>query len=165
MSTAVIYGSTTGNTKNVAEIIAEKMGADLFDVANTRAADLVQYENLILGTSTWGVGELQEDWEEGIDLLDDIDFLGKKVAIFGLGDQESYSDSFVDGIGIIYEKVKGNNGTVIGLTPVDGYTFTESLAVIGNQFVGLALDEENDPNLTSERIERWVEQLKNEMLQ
>ena len=60
--TGVFYGSTTGTTESVANLIAEKLGiaqADVHDVSKMSADVAGAYEALILGTSTWGDGELQ----------------------------------------------------------------------------------------------------------
>ncbi len=154
---AVIFGSTTGNTETVAQKIADALGgADVISVGDASAEDLGKYDVLVFGTSTWGVGDLQDDWEENIDILDEIDYSGKKVALFGLGDQESYSDTFVDGMKALKDKITAKGGTLSGEWPVDGYEFDESAAVEGDHFIGLALDEDNQSDLTDERIASWV---------
>ncbi|WP_052343157.1 flavodoxin domain-containing protein [Saccharicrinis fermentans] len=106
--TAVLVGSSTGNTESVGEKIVEKLGngAKLINVADASVAQIEDCKNLILGTSTWGVGDLQDDWEDFLPKLAQADLNGKTVALFGLGDAESYYDSFVDGIGTIYEEIK-----------------------------------------------------------
>ena len=113
-------------------------------------------EMILLGSSTWGVGDLQDDWESKIDLLKDVNLSGRKVGFFGCGDQEMYADSFADAIGILYETVKDSAGELVGSWPVDGYTFSESRAVVDGSFVGLPLDEDNQPELTELRISEWA---------
>ena len=74
--TGVFYGSTTGTTESVANLIAEKLGiaqADVHDVSKMSADMVKAYEALILGTSTWGDGELQDDWYDGIKVLKGMD--------------------------------------------------------------------------------------------
>ena len=83
-------------------------------------------------------------------------FRVKKLVFFGCGDQEGYPDSFVDALGTLYNAVKGSAGEIIGKWPVEGYTFDESTAVIDGMFIGVALDDDNQPNLTEKRIEDWV---------
>lgn len=157
---AIFYGSTTGNTKAVAEQLAEKLDADMFDVVSSPADKLAEYDNLIFGTSTWGIGDLQDDWEDFILQLENADLSGKVVAIYGLGDGCSYGDSFVDGIGTIYNAVKDNAQKVTGQTKTDGYDYSESTAEVDGVFVGLPLDDDNESDETEDRVNAWVEQIK-----
>lgn len=162
----IFYGSSTGNTESAAGKIKAALGADADEpksIADVSADDLSGYDVLVLGTSTWGAGDLQDDWEDAIDNLDDVDMSGKKVALFGLGDAEEYPDTFVDGIGTIAEKVKAQGGTLIGKVATSGYSYDESTAVEGDSFVGLPLDEDNESEKTDGRIADWVAQIKGEM--
>ncbi len=155
--TVIIYGSTTGNTEEVARKIAEEMGdARLVNAADAAPDDLSSADRIILGTSTWGVGDLQDDWEGKMGLFDGLDLSGKKAAVFGLGDQEGYPDSFVDGMGILAGKLSETGAELVGTWPVEGYEFDESGAVTNGQFVGLALDEDNQSDLTDQRIRDWI---------
>ncbi|WP_101690888.1 flavodoxin [Dysgonomonas massiliensis] len=159
---AIFYGSTSGSTQDVAEDIAKAFDIDkshLFDVSKAKT-DFSAYDLIIFGSSTYGMGDLQDDWESYIDDLKGADLNGKKVAIFGLGDSSSYSDTFCDAMGKIYEVVKDKGANVIGFTSTDGYSFDESEAVVDGQFVGLAIDNDNEPDETPARIASWVEILK-----
>lgn len=157
---AIIYGSTGDNTKNVAKKIAAKIpGSTLFDVATLKTSELENYDNLILGTSTWGIGDLQDDWEGFLPELKKANLEGKTIALFGLGDASSYSDSFVDGMGILYEAISNKGCKVIGGVSADGYTYDASRADNGAGFVGLAIDEDNEYNLTDSRINEWVKEI------
>jgi len=161
----IFYGSDTGNTEDAAKLIQKEFGAaevQIFDVAKAKASDIEQFSNLIFGSSTWGQGDLQEDFEEFISEIKSANMEGKKVAIFGLGDQEAYADSFVDAIGLIYEALDGKGCDVVGKISTEGYEYDESLAEVDGQFVGLPLDEDNESNLTGDRIKKWVDQLKKE---
>jgi flavodoxin I len=161
----LFYGTQTGKTESVAEMIRDAFGGDvvtLNDVSQTEAADLAEYECLIIGCPTWNIGELQSDWEGIYPDLDDVDFSGKLVAYFGTGDQIGYSDNFQDAIGILEEKISEKGGKTVGYWPTDGYDFNESKAVRNGKFCGLALDEDNQSDLTDERIQAWVAQLKTE---
>jgi flavodoxin I len=156
---AIIYGSTTGNTENVAKTIAEILSAEdvqLIEVSKLKAEDVALFPNLILGTSTWGVGDLQDDWETALSLLEKSDLNGKTIAFFGLGDSDSYSDTFVDGMGILYETVKDKGCTLVGKMPISGYHFDASKAVVDDCFIGVALDEDSESNLTSNRLDQWI---------
>ena len=162
----IFYGSTYGMTAKVAEKIKEAFGGEKVDVYNLKNASLDEmkkYKNLIFGTSAWGIGEMQDDWERFIDNLEEFDFSNRKVALFGLGDQKEYPESFVDGLGTLYCRLP-DKSCVVGETSTDGYDYYFSLAAKEGKFVGLVLDEHNQKNLTDERIQKWVEQLKKEFI-
>ncbi|MCK4623354.1 MAG: flavodoxin [Desulfuromonadales bacterium] len=160
MKTGIFYGSTTGNTANAAQQIGALLtGAQSMPVEDAVKASFEACGLLILGTSTWGLGDLQDDWSDSLDSLRAADLRGKKVAIFGLGDQLGYPDTFVDAMGTLYETAVAAGATVIGKWPTDDYDFLASAAVNGDQFLGLPLDEENQAAFTEERIAAWVEQL------
>lgn len=89
-----------------------------------------------------------------------MDFSNKKVAVFGTGDPQSYPDSFVDAIGLIYEKLAEKGVNVVGFWPTEGYEYDASRAEKDGHFVGLVIDEDNQSDLTDERIAKWVEGLK-----
>ncbi len=161
----IFYGSDTGNTEDAAKLLQQEFGADkaqIFDVANAKASDMEPFHNLIFGSSTWGEGDMQEDFEEFISEIKSANMEGKNVAIFGCGDQEAYADSFVDAIGLIYESLNEKGCNVVGKVSTDSYEYDESQAEIDGQFVGLPLDEDNESNLSADRIKKWVEQLKKE---
>ncbi len=162
----IFYGSTEGNTEEVAEKIQEALGSDVADVYNVDSAtsdDLEQYDILIFGCPTWEIGELQEDWETFIDVLDDIDFSGKKVSFFGLGDADGYPDTFVDAIGIIYERIADKGIKLFGSWPTEDYTFDDSKGLKDGKFLGLVCDNDNEPDKTDDRVNEWVEQIKGEL--
>jgi flavodoxin I len=102
----VFYGSSSGKTAAIANRIYAKIGvdrADLKDVEQSSPKELLDYEFLILGIPTWGIGETQEDWKDLMPILADLNLSGRKVALFGLGDQESYPGTFADALGRLYE--------------------------------------------------------------
>jgi flavodoxin I len=160
----LFYGTQTGNTQSAAEAIQQEFGGssvvELHDVANADTDDFAAYDCLIIGCPTWNIGELQSDWEGFYEELDSVDFTGKKVAYFGPGDQLGYADNFQDAMGILEEKISELGGTTVGQWSVDGYDFNESRAVKDGKFVGLALDDDNQSELTDTRIKQWVAQLK-----
>ncbi|MDR0508116.1 MAG: flavodoxin [Dysgonamonadaceae bacterium] len=161
----IFYGSSGGNTEGVAKNIAKKLGIeanDVYDVCNAKADDLSAYDVLLFGSSTWGLGDLQDDWEGFIKTVASADLSGKKVALFGCGDSSSYCDTFCDAIGKIYQAVK-DKATVVGFTDTAGYSFDSSESVVNGQFAGLPIDEDNESNLTESRIEAWIAQLKKEL--
>ena len=157
-------GSPKGSTHKVASMIRDAMGkanVDMHNIANVKPKDIEKYECLILGTSAWGIGDMHRDWEMFIDNLLEINFSGKKVALFGLGDQRIYPESFVDGMGTIYCRLP-DKSVVVGFWPITGYEYYFSSAEKDGQFVGLAIDDDSQPELTSTRIEKWTGILKKE---
>lgn len=154
----IFFGSNSGTTEDAAKNIAHALknkGLEpiVKDIASATKDDITKYDNIIFGTSTWGMGDLQDDWESFLTTLSDIDFNGRKVAIFGTGDQSGYPDTFVDGMGVILENIKGAD--LIAPWSTDGYDFSASKAVENGQFIGLVLDEDNQGNLSEERIDKW----------
>ena len=134
----VIYGSTTGMTEAVAAKIAEALGAQVF---NVNAADAAAFdaELLILGSSTWGVGDLQDDWAAQLDAVKS-NFAGKKVAVFGLGDSQGFADSFCVAAETIANAAKDAGATLVGDV--------------------LKLDDTNEADQTDAKIAAWVENIK-----
>ncbi len=164
--TGVFYGSTTGTTEAIAGRIAGKLGiasADVHDVSKMSADMVNAYEALILGTSTWGDGELQDDWYDGIRVLKGMDLKGKTIALFGCGDSESYGDTFCDGMGVLYEDLKDSGCRFVGAVSDSDYTYASSISVIDGKFVGLAIDDVNESDKTDERITVWTDMLKSDL--
>ena len=143
--------------------IAEKLGVasvDVIDASKITTEKVESYDILLLGTSTWGDGELQDDWYDAIKMIRTADLNGKIVALFGCGDSESYCDTFCDGMGVIYDQLKNSGCTFVGAVSADGYSYSSSIAIIDGKFVGLALDDVNESGKTEERINSWVEEIK-----
>lgn len=157
--TIVVYGSSTGTCEAIAGKIAEKLGVEAINVSDLTADVIAENDNLLIGTSTWGVGELQDDWYDGVDTLKGADLSGKVVAVFGCGDSASYSDTFCGAMKELYDAAKAGGATVVGEVDIDGYTFDDSDAVVDNKFVGLALDDINEDDKTDGRIDAWLEQI------
>lgn len=162
METGIFYGSTTGNTESAAEKIKDLLkDATIQSISTASIEDFADYDNLIFGCSTWGYGELQDEWEYFIDKLKTASLGGKKIALFGTGDQAAYPDTFMDALGIIYEALETSGAQIIGYWPKEGYTYEASRAEIDDEFVGLVLDDDNQKNLTDERIKKWVADINN----
>ena len=115
--TIVIYGSSTGTCQSIAEKIASKLKVEAIDVQTLDAGVVDSYDNLIIGTSTWGAGELQDDWYDGLKLLQGANLSGKTIAIFGCGDCESYGDTFVSAMGELYNGLKAAVPPSSGVCP------------------------------------------------
>ncbi|MCC6615332.1 MAG: flavodoxin [Anaerolineae bacterium] len=161
----LFYGSNDGHTEDVAERIRVAFDAyepDLVSVANiahTSIEDIEHWDKLIFGIPTWNIGQLQDDWYIFFPKMDALDLTGKTIAIFGLGDQYEYSSTFLDAVGILADKVMECGGDLVGLWSAKGYQHWDSLALEGDYFLGLALDEDHQPELTDSRIQAWVAQL------
>ena len=160
MRTAIFYGSSLGNTQFVADKIQRQLPhAVCLPVNNLTSAQILEYDNYILGTSTWGLGNLQDDFELFVDLLLSLDLSDKTFALFGLGDQHTYPDTFCNGMGKLYHLLNGKGWKIVGSSSTEGYDFSESEAVIDGEFIGLALDEDNEPDLSDLRVKNWVQEL------
>ena len=158
--TVIIYGTSTGTCEDLAGRIGAKLGVgNIINVTDLDDNVIADNDNLILGTSTWGAGEMQDDWYDGIRTIKSANLSNKTVALFGCGDSGSYPDTFVGGMAEIYNAVKEAGANVIGAVSTEGYTFDDSESVVDGQFVGLALDEVNEDDKTDERIDAWVAEI------
>lgn len=160
----LFFGSDEGNTESVAQRIQQCMGetlVDVLDIGDATQLDFTRYDKLILGIPTWDFGQIQSDWDDFWNDLQAVDFTGKTVALFGLGDQFGYGDFFLDAMGMLHDVVVANGATIIGHWPTDGYEFDASKAKIEGDdfFVGLGLDEDQQEALTNGRIVQWCEQV------
>lgn len=159
--TGIYYGSATGVTADVACRIARAMGVDekdIHNVATTSPVTLGDYDLLVLGSSTHGNGQVEDDWYDFLDGAQALDLSGKEIAIFGCGD-ETMTDTFNDAVGIIYDRLRGTGAKFIGEFDAVGYHFDHSAAEDGLEMRGLVLDQVNHPELTDDRIARWVRKL------
>ena len=154
----LFFGSTTANTERIAEIIWDKIydhGCDIYDIR--RPSDMLRYNKLLMMIPTWDFGEWQEDWENILDYVGGLDWTNKTVGLIGLGDQIGYHQYYQDCMGMMYDIITPLGANCIGFTSTDGYDFTASKAVRDNMFVGLAIDEDSQPELTMDRIDNWLE--------
>lgn len=161
--TIIIYGSTSGNCESIANRIAEAIGVPTSSVikASNLTSELIKGNtNLILGSSTWASGDLQDEWYDAIEIIKSSNLVGKTVAVFGCGDSSGFSTTFCDAMFTLYEAAKSAGANMIGSVSTDGYTFDESASVVNGEFVGLAIDEDNESDRTANRIAAWVENIK-----
>lgn len=164
MKIGLFYGSTTCYTEMAAEKIRAIIGEDLVDIFNVKDCDISQmsnYDLLILGISTWDFGEIQEDWSAIWQEVGGVPLKDKCVALFGLGDQEGYGEWYLDAMGLLHDELKSSGAQLIGYWPNEGYEFEASKALTedNSHFVGLALDEDSQYELSDQRIESWCEQI------
>lgn len=163
---AVFYGSNSGHTRRIAEHIAQSLGNDIpvYDVAKEEPSRVADYDLLVLGTSTWGKGEMQHSWEDFIVGLRELDLKGKKIAVFGCGDT-NMRGTFCGGVGQIYNELQQTSADFIGQFGVEGYEFdhkTTAMLPGTDKAVGLLLDDVRHPLLTPDRIKAWTDLVKSQ---
>lgn len=164
-STAIIYGSSTGTTKNVSLRLAKIMGIDpanVIDVKTIAPSRLADFTNIIAASSTWGNGELQPDWYDFVDGLTALSLPDKKVALLGCGD-ETMTDTFCGAVGHLYRAFAATGATMVGAYDVVGYDFRHTPAEIDGTIVGLLLDEVNHPEATDLRLRAWAQVLADQL--
>lgn len=124
-----------------------------------------KFVQVICGTPTWNTGADTERsgtaWDEVYySECTTLTLTGKPVAVFGLGDQEAYSENYADATGELHDVLEGLGVKVFGMTNVDdSYVHEASKAQRGDKFVGLMCDQANQDDLTEGRVEGWVKQL------
>lgn len=157
---SIIYGSTTGNTESVANIIGKELSSvhqvKIVDISKVQQEDFTSPDLLIIGTSTWGMGELQDDWLFFEEKISSLALQGKKVAFFGLGDQEGYPETFVDAMGLLYQRFVKQGIELVGAWKAEEINYDFSQAELDKGvFAGLALDEDNQSDKSERRIKEW----------
>merc|ERR1712216_903796 len=160
MAVGLVYSTTTGNTETVAGYISAETGLDAVDIADMTPDAIAAFDGIICGAPTWHTGADTERsgtaWDEFIyGDLESIDLAGKKVAVFGLGDQGGYGDNFCDAMDELVTCFKNQGADIVGSWSTDGYDHMESKSVDGAKFVGLPCDEDNQPEMSEERVKAW----------
>jgi flavodoxin I len=165
----LFFATDTGNTRKIAKLIKKKHFDDgVVDICNFEKATpemVSEYSALIIGTPTLGEGEYPEALEGFLPSLADIDFSGKTIALFGLGDQQEYAHEFVDALGMFYEEIEDSGATFVGFWSTDGYEYTASKADMGDgKFCGLVLDQDNQSSMSDDRLAAWIADVKPALL-
>lgn len=166
----LFYGPLGGSTERVAKKVAQALGAenvDLIAAKDAKTADVEKYENVIFGLSTigketWESDKPANDWDIFLPEVEKVDYSNRIIAMFGLGDQITYDLHFVDALGVLAEKIIPKGAKIVGRVETDGYDFRESQAVVDGKFIGLPVNEDFEPEMTDERVNAWVEKIKNE---
>lgn len=155
----IFYGSQTGTTRQIAQRIASMLSVspdEVRDVAKSAPSDLADYDIIILGSSTWGSGDLETDWDDFLTGIESLYLPGKTIAVFGCGDV-TMSDTFCDAVGIIYDRLQSTGASFIKGIDTDGYDFSSSKAILPDGSVaGLLLDQVNHPEFTDLRLRKWT---------
>lgn len=173
----MFFGTETGTTRLIAKKLQKLIGADSADkpvnVNRITAEEFLQYDALILGTPSYGVGDipglsagcLERNWEEFLAILGTPDLTGKRIAMFGLGAQERYSDRFASSLMALYKVFEGLGAEMIGDWSAADYTFEHSASVVDGRFVGLVIDQRTQGMYTDQRLKDWAEQIRPQLLQ
>lgn len=174
----IFFGTDTGYTRKTAKWMAKRLGKEYvpdkpLNINRISVEELLGYDALILGTPTYGEGQLPGvdtgikagSWAEFMPLLQDRNLHGKVIALFGFGDQKKYGERYVNAMGLLYDAFTALGATIVGDWPLDDYEFTSSHAVRNGRFVGLALDDKNQAMLTEERVTRWLDGIKPQLEQ
>jgi|TARA_B110000116_G_C16710582_1_gene524255 flavodoxin I len=163
----LFFGSDTGNTEAIGKMIQKKLGkqmVDVKDIAKSTKEEIAEFDLLILGIPTWYYGENQCDWDDFLPDLEAVNFADKLVAIYGLGDQEDYSEYFCDAMEPLRDIVESKGAIVVGNWSTESYEFEASKALVDeNTFIGLCIDEDRQSELTEARVDQWLVQLNDEM--
>ncbi len=171
MKIGLFYATTTGVTAAIAQRIAEALhreaktrghttlSIEVLDIADYFVESMEEFDALVLGVPTWNVGQLPRGWEQVLDEFDDLTLTGRQAALFGIGDQRGYPDTFADALLFLADKLRAAGATLVGQWSLTNYSFTRSWAVEDGQFLGLVIDEINQPELTDERIAVWAADL------
>ena len=91
---SVVYFCTcTGNTEKVAEYIRDEVDCPLEDIQDATTDEIMGYDSLIIGAPTWNTASDEQRsgtaWDDFLyQTLPDMELKGKKVAVFGMGDQQ-----------------------------------------------------------------------------
>lgn len=168
----LIYWPKGGNVEKTAQKIYSRFSPDhivKLDILSATAEVLNGFDYLIAGGSTVGADNWQDAsntnyWNDFFKILDKADIKHKTVALFGLGDQVLYPNHFVDALAQMHTEFKKRGAKITGAWPVEGYDFYDSEAISGSNFVGLVIDEDQQPELTDSRIERWTEIIKKDFV-
>jgi len=163
--TGLFYSFNTNKTSRVAERIKDAFGEKNIEAVNVEevtAEQFKSFDNIICGVPTWFDGELPNYWDEFVPDIEDMDLKGKKIALYGLGDQKGYPENFLDGMGILADIFEQQGARLVGFTSTEGYSFESSRAQRGDQFCGLGIDFESQSSMNEERVNNWVDQLSKE---
>lgn len=161
---SIIYSTLTGNAEEIANMISSSLSMEneVFEMSNIDLDKVKESKCVILGTPTYGSGDPQDEWFD-FD-FNSLGLSGKKVAVFGLGDGSNYSDTFCNGMTYLYDKAKECGADMIDCSvSTQGYDFSESSADKDGNFIGLAIDVDNQSELSEERIKSWVSKIESKL--
>lgn len=161
----LFYGSSTGNTEAVAYQIKEEFNnhpdweVEVHNIGEATPEKVLEYKYMIMGIPTWNTGELQDDWDIFFPRLSEMDFSGRQVAIFGLGDQNGYGYNFLDAVGMLSDELLKQGAELNALWSNAKYEYEESKAEVEDHFLGLGVDQEGQSEMTATRIKTWTQEV------
>jgi len=163
----LFFGTQTGKTEEAASLIGGETGLEAGEIGDISAGDLTGYDGIIAGVPTWHTGADEQRsgtaWDDYLDEIRGLDLKGKPCAVFGVGDQAGYGDNFCDAIEELHSTFEAAGAKMLGYTDASGYEmYTESKSVKDGKFLGLPLDQDNEPDMTEARVKAWVAQIKSE---
>ena len=165
--TAIFFGPLKGSVNRVADKLKNLIGEDKVEMVSVKSAtvaDIEKFDKIIFGISTVGKDTWKStysnlDWAEFLPEISKTRYEGKTIAIFGLGDHITYAATFVDHIALLANQLINNGAVLTGQVDADEYDYNESEAEVDGKFLGLPIDEDFEPELTDERLEKWVKQI------
>ncbi|MCD6093385.1 MAG: flavodoxin [Candidatus Omnitrophica bacterium] len=120
----IVFGSTMGNTGQLADAVEaglKEKGIEVVkkNVSDASVEELKDYDLILLGSSTWGNGELQDDFVSFYEKMGEVNLEGKKSAAFGPGD--STYPQFCKAVDLLEEKLKERGAQIVSESfKVDG---------------------------------------------
>ena len=116
MKTLILYASMSGNTEAIADLIEESFKSegiqvDRLEALDADASDMLTYDTILLGAYTWGDGELPDEFLDIYDEMEQMDLSGKKMAVFGSGDQ-AY-EHFCAAVDLLEERIVEKGGELV----------------------------------------------------
>jgi flavodoxin I len=162
----LFFGTQTGKTEDVAGMIASETGLEAKDIGDVSADDLAGYDGLIVGAPTWHTGADEQrtgtTWDDYFEQIRALSLGGKPVAVFGVGDSVGYGDNFCDAIEELHSTFEAAGAKMLGYVSSEGYQHTDTKSVRGGKFLGLATDQDNEDDMSGDRVKSWVAQIKGE---
>lgn len=112
----IVYASMSGNTEKIASTIAdgireEGLEVEYHNAENISARDLEHFDGIILGSYTWGDGELADEFLKFYTDMDELNLSGKKAAVFGSGDRAFVH--FCRAVATLEEKLKEKGAQIV----------------------------------------------------
>ncbi len=167
----IFVGTAGGTSMKIADALVEEFNIDEDDIINMEEDfddiedQMMEYDILFLGSSTWGQGDLHFSWVDPILEIEDdeIDFSGKTVAFFGAGDCKKHGEHFCSALGKLHKTFTEAGAKAVGFIPKDDYDYEFSLAEIDDKLCGCAIDEHNESEKSDDRIALWIDTLKGEL--
>lgn len=88
---AIVYASATGNTRAVADLLREisfeeRVSVQLYAIKDFPLCELSRYDGVIIGTYTWGSGEIPKEMRSLFTAFEELGNKGLVTAVFGTGD-------------------------------------------------------------------------------